>query len=139
MIILYLELLILSVLIIASLWFWWQHIKTERQKHKLNTAHKIPFILLMIGAFIGSTLAYILGQIPLNMGWLGAFIGSLITGIIPIFIAYTRDVKDVKLIYAFSFAAMCLPLWLLWFLIALILALSGKKISTKKGVKKHEK
>lgn len=142
MIVLYLELLILSVLIIASLGFWWLYIKKQRNTHRLSTTYKVPISLLIVGAILGSILATLTNHfehVSSQINWIVYFVCSLTIGIIPIFTAYTRDVKDIKLIYAFSFAAMCLPLWLLWFLIALILALSGKKISTKKGVKKHEK
>lgn len=95
---------------------------------------KFPTARLFIGAALGVLLS--LNKAIFSWGltpdvywtyWLYGYVLSLIIGFVPMIIAYTRKIKNANKVYWFAFAAMCLPGFLIWFLIALFMAIFGKK------------
>lgn len=64
------------------------------------------------------------------------FFFALIVGLVPMTIAYRRNLSNANKVYWLIFASMCAPFGLVWFIVALFFAIFGK---TQKIVNKSKK
>ena len=96
-----------------------------------KSCKKFPIIRLIIGALIFPSLCYcFLGGLHYGVSFFDMFLFGLITGSIPMAIAYIRNNKNANTVYWISFAAICIPIWITW-IIAFFMACSGEKIDNK--------
>ncbi len=118
----------------------WSLCKIYDAKTVKNTDRndKIPMVRLVTGALLGALLAYTstVNTLSFNditlvretkLPYLFYFVFLLIIGCIPMMIAYKRSIKNANIVYWFSFAAMCAPAGIVWFLVSLIMAICGKE------------
>lgn len=96
---------------------------------------KFPYIRWLGGACLGAILGYSHTMhfdratdtiITLHSFWF-YFLILAICGVIPMLIAYKRQIKNANKAYWFSFASMCAPAGIVWFVIGLCIAIFDKK------------
>lgn len=112
----------------------------------VKTRNTFPYKIWLFGALLGAVLAYS-DNMSFNPGkdiitTTHPFIFYLfllaIIGLLPIYIAYKKNIKNAIKAYWFAFAAMCAPAGIIWFIISLCIAIFGKRvenISKKRLVK----
>lgn len=99
---------------------------------KDNTKNRFPLFRLVIGSILGGLLAHISSLTAINdtaiykVPLLQALIFSFIFGLIPMYIAYNRDIVKKEIVYWLAFLSMVLPFGIIIFLIALFLSIICK-------------
>ncbi len=104
-------------------------------KENIKPTHLFPYKIWLFGALLGAVLAYsdnmsfnpgkdiIITTHPLIL----YFLLLSVIGLLPIYIAYKRNIKKADIAYWFAFAAMCAPAGIIWFITSLCMAVFGKK------------
>ena len=94
-----------------------------------------PYKIWLFGALLGAILAYS-DNMSFNPGkdlittahpFILYFLLLAIIGLLPIYIAYKRNIKKADIAYWFAFAAMCAPAGIIWCITSLCMAVFGKK------------
>ena len=120
-----------------------KHINTVQHETQTQELQKdFPYIRWLMGAVLGASLAYssyynVLSYYDYetvhSFGFY--FFLAAIIGLIPMLIAYGREIEKANAVYWFSFAAMCAPAGIIWFVIGVCMAIFGKKVGEKFKIK----